>query len=52
MSFGFTNANATFQEITDIIFQDEEHCMGYMDDTLIYGGTSEAEQQPLVSKVL
>ena len=37
MPFGLTNARATFQEMMDTIFQDEEGCVWYMDDILIYG---------------
>ena len=43
MPFGLTNAPATFQEMIDTIFKDEEGCVWYMDDILIYGGTTEAE---------
>ena len=36
----------------DTIFKDEEGCVWYMDDILIYGATSEAEYQGVVDKVL
>ena len=52
MQFGLTNAPATFQEMMDTIFKDEGRCVWYMDDILIYGGTTEAEHQPFVDKVL
>ena len=52
MPFGLTNAPATFQEVMDTIFQDEEPCVWHMDDILIYGGSTEAEHQAFVDKVL
>ena len=52
MPFALTNAPATFQEMRDTIFKDEAGCVWYMDDTLIYGGTTEAEHQAFVGKVL
>ena len=52
MPFGSTNAPATLQEIMDILFKAEEGCVWYMDDILIYGGTTEAEHQAVVEKVL
>ena len=36
----------------DTIFQDEEGCVWHMYDLLIYGGTTEAEYQAFVEKVL
>ena len=36
----------------DTIFKDEEWCVWYMDDILIYGGTTEAEHRAFVEKVL
>ena len=52
MPFGLTNATAIFQEMLDTIFKDEESCVWYMDDIGIYGGTTEAEHQAFVEKVL
>ena len=52
MPFGLTNAPATFQEMMDTVFTNEEGCVWYMDDILIYGGTTEAEYQAFVEKVL
>ena len=52
MPFGLTNAPAIFQEMMDKIFKDEEGCVWYIDDILIYGGTTEAEHQAFVEKVL
>ena len=52
MPFGLTNARPTFQEMMDTIFKDEEGCVWYMYDILIYGGTIEAEHQAYVEKVL
>ena len=52
MPFGLTNAPATFQEMMDTIFKDEEGCVWYMDDILIYGGQTEAEHQAYVEKIL
>ena len=51
MPFGLTNAPATFQEMIDTIFKDAKGGVWYMDDILIYGGTTEAEHQALVEKV-
>ena len=42
MPCALTNAPATFQEMIDTIFKDEEGCVWYIDDILIYGGTTEA----------
>ena len=36
----------------DTIFKDEAGCVGYMDDIRIYGGTTDAEHQAFVEKVL
>ena len=36
----------------DTIFKDEEGCVWNMDDVVIYGGTTEAEHQAFVQKVL
>ena len=36
----------------DTIFKDEEGCVGYMDDILIHGGTTEAEHQAFIVKLL
>ena len=52
MPFGLTNAPTTLQEMMRTIFKDEEGCVWYIDDTLIYGGTTEAEHQAFVTKVL
>ena len=52
MPFGLTNAHATFQEMMERIFKDEEGCVWYMDDILIYGGTTAAEHQAFVENVL
>ena len=45
MPFVLMNAPTTFQEMMDTIFKHEEGCVWHMDDILIYGGTTEAEQQ-------
>ena len=52
MPFALTNAHATFQEMMDTIFSNEEGCAWYMDDIRIYGGQTEAEQQAYVEKIL
>ena len=52
MPLVLTNARATFQEMMDTIFQDEEGCVLYTDTKLIYGGTREDEHQAFVEKVL
>ena len=52
MPFGLTNAPATCQEMMDTIFKGEEGCIGYMNHILIYGGTTEAEHEAFVEKVL
>ena len=52
MPFGLTNAPATFQAMMDTIFENEEGCVWYMADILIHGGTTEAEHQAFVDKVL
>ena len=52
MPFGLTNPPATFQEMMDTIFKDEEVFVWYMDYILIYGGNTEAEHQAFVEKVL
>ena len=52
MPFGLTNAPTIFQEMMDRIFKDEEGCVWYMDDILIYRGTTGAEHQAFVEKVL
>ena len=41
--FGLMNAPATFQQMMDTMFKDEEGCVWYMYDILIYGGQTEAE---------
>ena len=52
MPFGLTNARAIFQELIDTIFKDEEGCVWYMDDILIYVGQTEAEYHAYVEKIL
>ena len=52
MQFGLTNTHATFQERMDTIFKDKEECMWFIADILIYEGTTEAEHQAFVEKVL
>ena len=52
MPFVLTNAPATFQEMMDTIFKDEEGCVWCMDDILIYGGTTEPEYRAFVVKVV
>ena len=52
MTFGFTNAPASFQEIMDTIFKDMGGCIWYLDDFLNYGSDTEAEHQAVVEKVL
>ena len=52
MLFGLTDACATLQQMMDTIFKDEEACVCYIDDIHIYGGTTEAEHQACVAKVL
>ena len=52
MQFVLLNASATFQEMMDTIFEHEDGCGWYMDDILIYGGTTEAEYQAFVETVL
>ena len=49
---GLTNAPVSFQEMMDTIFQDMEGCIWYLNDILIYGGDTEAEDQAIVEKVL
>ena len=50
--FGLTNAPTTFQDMIATLFKDEDGCIWYMDDILIYSGTTEAEHQAFVEKVL
>ena len=50
--FRLTNAPATLQEMIDVVFEDMEACIWYLDDILIYGGETEGEHQRLVEKVL
>ena len=52
MPFGLTNAPATFQELMHTSFNDEEGCIWYMDDVLIYAGQTEAEHQAYVKQIL
>ena len=52
MPFGLTIAAATFQEMMDTICKDEEGCVWYMDDILIYGGQTEADHQAYIKKIL
>ena len=52
MPFGLTNTPASFQEMMDVIFADIEGVLWYLDDILIYGGTTEREHQEIVEKVL
>ena len=52
MPFGLTNAAATFQEIMDTMFKDEEGCVWYMDNILICSRETEAEHQAYVVKIL
>ena len=52
MPFGLTNAPATFQEMMDTIFQDEEGCVCCIADILTYGGTTHAEHQAFIAKVV
>ena len=42
--FGLTNGPASFQEMMSTIFKDMEGCIWYLDNILIYGGDTEAEQ--------
>ena len=48
--FELTNAPATCREMTDTIFEAKAGCVRYMNDILIYGGTTEAEHQVVVPK--
>ena len=52
MPFGLTDAPATCQGMMDTIFKDEEGFIWYMNHILIYGGTTQAEHQAFVEKVL
>ena len=52
MQFALTNAPATCQKMLDTIFKDEEGSVWYIDDTLIYGGQTEAEHQAYVETIL
>ena len=52
MPFGLTNAPASFQEMMDAIFKDMEGCIWYLNNILIHGGDTEAENQAIVEKVL
>ena len=52
MPFGLTNALASFQEMMDTIFKDQEGCIWYLDDILIYGKETETEHQAIVEQVL
>ena len=52
MPFGLTNAPATFQEMMATIFKYKEGCVWYMYDILMYEGTTAAEHQAFVAKIL
>ena len=52
MPFGLTNTPATFQEMMDTIFKDEEGCVWYRDEILIYGEETQAEHEACVEKIL
>ena len=52
MPFELTNAPATFRVMIDEIFKDEEGCVWYLDDVLIYERETEAEHQAHVEKIL
>ena len=52
MPFGLTNTPTSFQDMIDIIFEDMEVRIWYLDDILINGGDTEAEHQGIVEKVL
>ena len=52
MPVGLTIAAATFSEIMDRIFKDEEGCLWYVNDIRIYGGEIEAERHAYVVKIL
>ena len=52
MPFGLTNTPATIQEMMDTICKDEDTCVWYMNNILICGGTTEAEHQAFVEKIL
>ena len=52
MPFVLTQDPATFHELIDTIFKNKEDCVEYMYDILFDGGTTEAEYQAVVEKVL
>ena len=52
MPFGLMNASTSFQGIMDMIFANIERVIWYINDTLIYEGTTEAEHQRIMEKVL
>ena len=43
MPFGLMNAPGLFQEMIDTIFADIEGLVWYIDNILVYGGSTEAE---------
>ena len=52
MSFGRSNAPASFHEMMATLFKDMEGYIWYLDNILIYVGDTEAEHQAIVEKVL
>ena len=52
MPFVLSNEPATFHEMMQTIFKDGARCVWHMYDILIYRGTTEAEHQAVVEKVL
>ena len=52
MPFRLTNAPTLFQKMMDTIFKDQEGCIQYLNDILVYGGETEVEHQAIVEQVL
>ena len=52
MPFRLTNAPASFQEMMDEIFDGLDGVIWYLDDILIYRGSTEEEHQKIVEQVL
>ena len=50
MRFGLTNTPAIFQEMMETIFKDQEGCVWYMEDILIYGDRQKQNTKPMLRR--